>query len=203
MVSTKNKNPRGPKEVSEAGTIWPRAGIFKLGEPLENILGPDYREKEKRFKSALLKYIKNPEGANTDEIIRFAREAWMDLWPEKKEDGDKSYYEMLLKGKKNKNHYFFIALEIFRWGHAREAIDYLETGISQLPVDQTSELVRLKNEFEILPIYIGASEYLMERIRKAAKTDMDILIEGETGTGKELVAHLIHDLSKRGGETTF
>jgi len=36
-----------------------------------------------------------------------------------------------------------------------------------------------------------------ERILRAAETDFDVLVVGETGTGKELVAHAIHHRSKR------
>jgi transcriptional regulator with PAS, ATPase and Fis domain len=45
---------------------------------------------------------------------------------------------------------------------------------------------------------IGASSQIQEviaRARKAAKTHSNILIEGETGTGKELFAHAIHNAS--------
>jgi DNA-binding NtrC family response regulator len=43
------------------------------------------------------------------------------------------------------------------------------------------------------PVWLRA----IERARQAAATDADILIEAESGTGKELVARLIHRLSAR------
>jgi|GEM_PF-247224 len=47
---------------------------------------------------------------------------------------------------------------------------------------------------------IGASsgmQQVFERIRRAAQTDASVLLDGETGTGKELVAQTIHSLSAR------
>ncbi|MGQ0614338.1 MAG: sigma-54-dependent transcriptional regulator [Planctomycetaceae bacterium] len=47
---------------------------------------------------------------------------------------------------------------------------------------------------------IGESEpmrKILEVVRTIAESDEDVLLEGETGTGKELVAKLIHDLSPR------
>lgn len=41
---------------------------------------------------------------------------------------------------------------------------------------------------------------VMNIVRKIAPTDANVLITGENGTGKELVAKEIHDLSKRSGE---
>lgn len=38
---------------------------------------------------------------------------------------------------------------------------------------------------------------LKEEIEQAARSDSTVVVFGETGTGKELVAHSIHDLSKR------
>ena len=43
----------------------------------------------------------------------------------------------------------------------------------------------------------AAMEKLFEVVNAAAPTESTILIQGETGTGKELLAHSIHDLSGR------
>jgi len=40
---------------------------------------------------------------------------------------------------------------------------------------------------------------VLDQIRTVAPTDATVLIEGETGTGKELIAHAIHTLSRRRG----
>ena len=44
----------------------------------------------------------------------------------------------------------------------------------------------------------SSMQMLMERIEQVANTDSTVLILGETGTGKELVAQTIHRLSERG-----
>lgn len=46
----------------------------------------------------------------------------------------------------------------------------------------------------------SAFRAIMKRIRLVAPTDMSVLIFGENGTGKEHIAHQLHDKSKRAGK---
>jgi formate hydrogenlyase transcriptional activator len=55
------------------------------------------------------------------------------------------------------------------------------------------------NEFEGIVGSGPAFRGVLDQIRTVAPTDSTVLIEGETGTGKELIAHAIHTLSKRRG----
>ena len=45
----------------------------------------------------------------------------------------------------------------------------------------------------------AALESVLEQVEQVAPTDSTVLIQGETGTGKELVARAIHNLSARCG----
>ena len=45
----------------------------------------------------------------------------------------------------------------------------------------------------------AALESVLEQVEQVACTDSTVLIEGETGTGKELIAHAIHNASQRFG----
>jgi transcriptional regulator with GAF, ATPase, and Fis domain len=44
-----------------------------------------------------------------------------------------------------------------------------------------------------------ALESVLDQVEQVASTDSTVLIEGETGTGKELIAHAIHNASQRFG----
>jgi formate hydrogenlyase transcriptional activator len=45
----------------------------------------------------------------------------------------------------------------------------------------------------------SALEAVLEQVERVAPTDSTVIIQGETGTGKELIAHAIHNLSSRCG----
>ena len=54
-----------------------------------------------------------------------------------------------------------------------------------------------RNDFEGMVGSSAALRAVLDQIRTVAPTDSTVLIEGETGTGKELIAHAIHTLSRR------
>jgi len=106
-------------------------------------------------------------------------------------------------------------------GYSRDEVDFLMQVCSQvaIAVDSSrarSELQRLKDRAGEERIYledeisselnfeeiVGRSPELRRVLRQAevvAPTDSGVLVQGETGTGKELIARAIHNLSARRG----
>jgi formate hydrogenlyase transcriptional activator len=62
-------------------------------------------------------------------------------------------------------------------------------------VDQAS----YERRFEQVIGNSPALEAVLEQVERVAPTDSTVLIQGETGTGKELIAHAIHNISARCG----
>jgi len=82
------------------------------------------------------------------------------------------------------------------------ACDYLVKPVSFEQLEQAAEriLARARTQAEATKGLAGhAPNWLraLDRAQQAAASDADVLIEAESGTGKELVARLIHRLSPR------
>jgi formate hydrogenlyase transcriptional activator len=58
-----------------------------------------------------------------------------------------------------------------------------------------------ERRFEQLIGKSPALEWVLEQVERVAPTDSTVLIQGETGTGKELIARAIHNISSRYGHS--
>src|SRR5215470_7580970 len=90
------------------------------------------------------------------------------------------------------------------------ALDFLEKPISSekllLTVENALKLQRLENENRQLKQRLGRHEIIwtgdamkkvMAQVERVARTETRVCILGETGTGKELIAHTLHEKSSR------
>ena len=123
---------------------------------------------------------------------------------------DGSGIDLVLMRKEGKMQPFIIMTDYAEVNTAVESmklgsIDYIP---KQLVEDKLVPLIRsILKERQAgqrrMPIFAregSAFQKIMHRIRLVAATDMSVLIFGENGTGKEHIAHLLHDKSKRAGK---
>ncbi|MBR9979500.1 MAG: sigma-54-dependent Fis family transcriptional regulator, partial [Desulfatitalea sp.] len=79
----------------------------------------------------------------------------------------------------------------------------IETAIEKTPQLGLNLLLRSENEKTTFESMVGRSTAMRSvyrQIRQAAATDIPVLLSGETGTGKELAAQAIHELSSRAAQ---
>ncbi|NIP56527.1 MAG: response regulator [Gemmatimonadetes bacterium] len=105
-------------------------------------------------------------------------------------------------------------LMVTGYGTVESAVEALHTGVDDVltkPVEPEVLSARVRDLLERRPVagegspenpggMVGRSPPMQEvfaAIRRVAETDTTVLVMGETGTGKELVARAIHELSTR------
>ena len=68
-----------------------------------------------------------------------------------------------------------------------------------IQISRTVDQAAYERRFEQVIGNSPALEAVLEQVERVAPTDSTVLIQGETGTGKELIAHAIHNISSRCG----
>src|SRR4029077_17123280 len=69
------------------------------------------------------------------------------------------------------------------------------------PYERFGEPDRSQRRFEQVIGNSSALEEVLEQVERVAPADSTVLIQGETGTGKELIAKAIHNISSRCGRS--
>src|SRR6266481_4372871 len=71
--------------------------------------------------------------------------------------------------------------------------------VAAIGILRTSDQDSYARRFEQIIGNSSALEAVLEQVERVAPTGSTVLIQGETGTGKELIAHAIHNISSRIG----
>jgi formate hydrogenlyase transcriptional activator len=71
--------------------------------------------------------------------------------------------------------------------------------VAGIQISRTVDPPSYERRFEQVIGNSPVLEAVLEQVERVATTDSTVLIQGETGTGKELIAHAIHNISSRCG----
>lgn len=91
------------------------------------------------------------------------------------------------------------------WDYVRKPIDYkqlakkVKQALEEKIIEQETELVELPSSGDNDEIVFTSEKMLdvMKKVGRIAKTDVDVLICGESGTGKDMIVRTIHNNSQR------
>ncbi len=89
-----------------------------------------------------------------------------------------------------------VSIDITEFKRVEEELRQLKERL-QAETDYLQEEVRVSGEFDDIVGQSKGLKRVFERMALVAPTDSAVLITGETGTGKELIARAIHNLSRR------
>jgi formate hydrogenlyase transcriptional activator len=111
----------------------------------------------------------------------------------------------IFSAKLSENHIHGMVMDISKRKRAEGKLIEAYSKIKQLQEQLYKESIYLQEEINLEHNFknvIGQSEalkYTLHRVEQVAPMDSTVLILGETGTGKELIARALHDLSLRKG----
>ncbi|MDD5067942.1 MAG: sigma-54 dependent transcriptional regulator [bacterium] len=82
-----------------------------------------------------------------------------------------------------------------------ELIHKIKNAIKSVQLEKENLILKDKiSNYKIMDEIVGESEYirkLMETVKNVAENDVNVFLSGPTGTGKEIVARAIHNMSSR------
>jgi formate hydrogenlyase transcriptional activator len=154
-----------------------------------------------KIQSVTVNSIENKDGYFLSSIIddTFGRQ----LGEELQKAHDKLEFIVNERTKELTNANAQLIQEIEERKNAEESLRETLKEVKQLKAKLREENLYLREEFNLLQSHkdiVGNSEAIrtvLIQIEQVAGTESTVLIQGETGTGKELVATAVHDLSPR------
>lgn len=180
--------------------------IVDANAQLVKLMGEN--SKEKLISNSLLKdYMSKEDRKNFLKVLsqKGALEGFDTKF--KKKDNSELHIKLSLEPGENKHekirYYRGLVLDRSKQVETQKRLDHSQSEISKLKQSISREkrlLIPKKQNRQSHHGIIGESRHIhkvVEKINQVAKTESAVLIFGETGTGKELVAKAIHELGSR------